>query len=384
MNSISEKYINPKDITRLTQYDDDDWKASILIPTIQSGAETQQNPIRFKNAIRSLEEKLESLDNNEDLLESVKKAAELIDDYEFWQHQYGGLAMFLSKDVSEYYRLGYEVQDFTYIRKRFYVKPLISHTFENKKFYILSLGKDKADLYLADSNNIQIIDLEDAPASLGDALGHELSEQQLQFHSQGSSGKPMYHAQGAGEDDVKAEIKKYYSLLDEHVVSEIQKLNAPLVLAGVEYLQPIYKEATKYEHLVDEGVTGSIETYTEDELQQKSWKLVESIVTKQITETVDEFGLKQSQNLASTDISDCLLAAMDGRVETLLLAKNEYCWGNVDYDKRNVELNDEDTENTQELLNFAACETHDKGGKVIVLEEGNVPGDNNIATIYRY
>jgi len=41
---------------------------------------------------------------------------------------------------------------------------------------------------------------------------------------------------------------------------------APLVLAGVEYLFPIYQEANTYPDLVEEGITGNPENLKPEEL----------------------------------------------------------------------------------------------------------------------
>ena len=51
--------------------------------------------------------------------------------------------------------------------------------------------------------------------------------------------------------------------------------HAPLVLAGVDYLFPIYREANTYPHLLDKGITGSPEELTIKDLHRQSLSLVE-------------------------------------------------------------------------------------------------------------
>ena len=50
----------------------------------------------------------------------------------------------------------------------------------------------------------------------------------------GDVGSPIYHAQGAGKDDVKPELRKFLSLLDEGLKKYLGHTGAPLVLAGVD------------------------------------------------------------------------------------------------------------------------------------------------------
>jgi hypothetical protein len=79
---------------------------------------------------------------------------------------------------------------------------------------------------------------DEVPRSLADALGHHLPEEHLQFHTGGGDvSSPIYHAQGAGEDDVKPEPRKFLSLLDEGLKKYLGHTQAPLVLAGVDYLK---------------------------------------------------------------------------------------------------------------------------------------------------
>ena len=61
---------------------------SIYMPTLRAGAEAQQNPIRLKNLLRSVQAKLE-----ESGMEGAEAAGlmapvrELVDDPTFWQEQ---------------------------------------------------------------------------------------------------------------------------------------------------------------------------------------------------------------------------------------------------------------------------------------------------------
>ena len=74
---------------------------SIYMPTVRAGAEAQQNPIRFKNLLRS------SMKNWRRRAWRAPTAAELmapvrdlVDDPAFWQEQGDGLVVFRSPDVS--------------------------------------------------------------------------------------------------------------------------------------------------------------------------------------------------------------------------------------------------------------------------------------------
>jgi hypothetical protein len=76
------------------------------MPTFRAGAETQQNPIRLKNLLRSVEEKLEAsgLEGTE-ASEMMGPVRELVDDPTFWQEASDGLVIFRTPEVFRTYRM---------------------------------------------------------------------------------------------------------------------------------------------------------------------------------------------------------------------------------------------------------------------------------------
>jgi hypothetical protein len=76
---------------------------SILMPTHRAGAETRQDPIRFKNLLRQAQEKLTSagLDKRA-IQELLAPLEERIGDSTFWQHQSDGLAVFRTSDSTDW------------------------------------------------------------------------------------------------------------------------------------------------------------------------------------------------------------------------------------------------------------------------------------------
>ncbi|MFW5663246.1 MAG: hypothetical protein ACOCZW_05930, partial [Bacteroidota bacterium] len=79
---------------------------SLYMPTHRAGQEIRQNSIRLKNLISDAEEKLVKQGlRAPDAKKILKPASDLIDDEFFIMHQNVGLAMFLSKDKFEEYRL---------------------------------------------------------------------------------------------------------------------------------------------------------------------------------------------------------------------------------------------------------------------------------------
>jgi hypothetical protein len=85
----------------------------------------------------------------------------------------------------------------------------------------------------------------------------------------------MFHGHGVGKDDAKDNILRFFHLLDQGLYALLGKESAPLVLAGVDYLFPIYREANSYPHLMERGIAGNPEGLKGEELHEQGWRIVE-------------------------------------------------------------------------------------------------------------
>jgi len=73
---------------------------SIFMPTYRTGAESQQNPIRFRNLLRTAEEKLLAAGLRPQEVKGLLEPAQALPgNVLFWRRQSDGLALFLSADL---------------------------------------------------------------------------------------------------------------------------------------------------------------------------------------------------------------------------------------------------------------------------------------------
>src|SRR4051812_33649804 len=115
-------------------------RVSIYMPTFRAGVETQQNPIRLKNLLRSVQEKLEESGlESTAAAELIAPVRELVDDQVFWQTQSDGLAIFRSPEAFRAYRLSTALDEFALVSDRFHLKPLFTLLEEDKPFYVLAI-----------------------------------------------------------------------------------------------------------------------------------------------------------------------------------------------------------------------------------------------------
>ncbi len=343
---------------------------SLYAPMVKAGPETQQNAIRFKNLLREVADALgERGMTPQEVARFLEPASVLIDDTPFWQHQSDGLAVFLAQGFFRYYRVPIEVRELAVVEERFHLKPMLPLLAGDGRFYILALSQKRARLLEATRHSVREVDLGDLPASLTDALGHEVE---------------MPSGQGGAEDDVKVEIRKFFNLLDKGIGSVVADKNAPLVLAGVEPLFPLYREVSGYPELIEGGVAGNPDEVSNEELHARAWPVVEPVFTASQDAAVEQFRQLAGTGRASTRLDEVVRAADDGRVDTLFVGLGMRRWGRFDREQRTVALANDNGPGTEDLVDFAAIQTVLKGGTVYAVGPENVPDGDAVAAVFRY
>lgn len=371
----------------------DQFLISIYMPTHRVGREIQQDPIRMKNLLRRVREQLEDVGLRKPEIDELLKPVEtLSSEATFWQHQSDGLAIFLTDKFVKYFRLPIKFDELLVIANRFHLKPLLPLLSRNGHYYLLALSQNQIRLLEGSLFSIDEIDLEEVPSSLQEALFYDDPEKQLQYHT--STGSPgnigarssTFHGQGISEDDSKSNILRFFQKVDTGIMELLSSEQSPLVLAGVNYLIPIYREANQYPHLVETFIEGNPDELSAEKLHELAWKIVQPIFTSDLHQAMSLYReLSGSDNgLTSTSLESIIPAAHYGRIDTLFVSLEKQVWGRFDASKNELVQKREYQINDQDLLDLAAIQTFMNGGIVYALEDEDMPDEVQLAAIFRY
>jgi hypothetical protein len=288
-------------------------------------------------------------------------------------------------------RLPLEVGELVVVEDRFHLKPIFPLLSGDGHFYILAVALKNTRLIRASRHHAEEVDLEmeGVPRSLEEALG-ELSRRYSQFQPSTSSKtvarSPIFSGHGTGEDDLKAEIVNYFHRLDDSLRKIVDR-DAPLVLAGVEYLLPRYREASEHPNIQEEGLTGSAEGLRPEELRDLAWPIVEPHFQKDRRRAEERYGELLGTGRSTNRLDEILPAAHDGRVETLFTARGVRTWGTYDGESRQIHAQEDQgqqSNGSEDLIDLAAIQTFMNGGTVFAVERDQVPGGGPIAALFRY
>lgn len=366
---------------------------SMYFPTYKMGADIKQNPIRFKQRIREAEDKLYNMEwKKGDVEVFLKPASDLIDERLFWENQSEGIAVFLSKDGIDYYNLPYEVQEYTVLSNKFYTKPLIPLFTGNGEYYILALSQNEVRLFKATKQTVQEIIMKDAPRNVGDMNIDYDPRTKLQIKTANPVGNSslVYNAtsqgQGVENDFDVNQLNRYFRAIDESLDKHIKKDNIPLIVAGVEYLMPIFKEISKYPNIVDEYIKGNPEIFYGEDLHKESWKIMEPkfIKIQELAEAKYNQYKGQQNKLYANSIESIIPKAYNGQVETLFVDKDADKWGKHDLEKNQVKIFNDKKFEAEDLIGYASLLTTSRGGTVFAVDKEKVPDGKEAAAILRY
>lgn len=376
--------LTTKEMQQLVR-EESDLGVTLMLPTHPQGSE--EDRIKLKNLLTKTQENLEATGmrsaNARDFLNPIRR---FLDDTLFWKHQSQGLAFFLSDKGLRHYRLPMTFTEIVTIGKHFHVKPLLPLVTGNGRFFVLAISQNQIRLLQGTAFSVEEIDVKGAPKNLAEALKFDEKYEPLNYHTRPTSGGgwgAIFSGQGVGIDDAKDDLLRYFQMVDRGLHDLLREEHAPLILASVEYLQPIYQQANKYAHLLKEGITGSPDRLSNKELHQRAWQLVEPLFNKAKTQALAQYNQVAGTGRTTHDLERTLQCAYEGSLETLFIAQDRECWGNFDAEAEMVTLLDTFAPGAEDLLNLSALHTLRHGGSVYVCPSMQIPNGGLIGGVSR-
>lgn len=369
---------------------------TIMMPTTHVEADLAQNPIRLKNLLRRTQDELLAQGYRQQETEAVLAPARaLLDDERFWLRLNEGLAIFLSREDALIHRLPLELEELVVTGTRFHLRPIFPLVHGNSRFFLLFLSQNRVELYQGTQFSLKEIHSSEIPRSILDVLGYEESEKTLQMHSGVKFNKSrqdtIFHGHGTQGEDHRSRphdaLRRFFQQIDEGIHQVIGDDDAPMILAGVKYYLPIYRDVNRYRGLVDdEIVPGNRKYESPEELQVRAWEVISRRRKDLQGEAFERFRLQHNNSgqLASTDVREIISAAAYRRVDTLFIPKRKHRWGKYDSEENLLELHEERVPGDDDLYDLAAAYVYLGGGLVYVLDEDGMPAQAEMAAIFRY
>lgn len=363
---------------------------SVYLKTHSYGGEKneQKDTIVFKNILQQLTYQLRQNGVEQDRIERLLKPGyELVRNNQFWFELNKGLAVFISDNEFKYMKLPFEPKEEILFNSSYYLAPLIPLLTGYDYFYLMVLSKKSAKLFRADQFGMAFIPIEEMPNGVNDVVRLEEKEDQKLFRTDtaGAGQGANFHGMGGGKPDEKKNIEIYFDEVDESAWRAVlNKENVPLLLAGVEYLIPIYKSVAEYKNVWPEYLTGSYEHEDPNIIYRDALEKMEPYFRQRHDKALEMFGNNSANEMTSSIPSDVIPAAYYSRVWHLFIEKDQHIWGKFDEVNNQLTIHEERQEGDECLIDKAIIKTILNGGEVHLLEKERMPAQSKIAGLMRY
>jgi hypothetical protein len=368
---------------------------SIYMPMFIPAREAQQNPIRLKTLIKKVEKQLiDSQMGTREINTYLTPLNELINDEFFWQDKSDGLAIFLDSNDLRVNRLPQQVESLALVGDAFHITQMVPIYNGAGQFFLLSLAQNQPRLYRGSKYRLNRIAEIDLPESLQNMFDEFFEfHDHLNYHTKSTSPNPdlsgerdgMHFGQGGDNVDEKAEIRNFFHRFDEALLAYLGGQVTPLILSGVGFLHPLYKQANTYPYLLEEGITKNITHMPDEEIHQLAWGIVKNQFQKDVDQALGIYHKLENENGNTTDdVNTIVSGAHFKRIQSLFISNNAHVWGTFDPENNEVKIDDQSSPENQDLLSLAASHTIINNGNVLLVPQDKIPGKTPAAAILRF
>jgi Bacterial archaeo-eukaryotic release factor family 3 len=359
---------------------------SLFLPTHRGGREVQQAPIRLKNLLRQAADGLEANGASAPTIQSLlAPLRRLLDDRLFWLYQSDGLALFSRPGWWGSFRVPLDLPELAVVADRFHVTPLLPLLTGDGHFFVLALSQNQIRLLEGTRDRLEEVDLPGEPLGGRDALQGEVERQVQPYVADrgGVGARGIFHGHGDVGDVQEERVLQYFRSVDRRLREVLAGEHAPMVLAAVEHLSPLWRRANSYPHLVDQTLPGNPEELRPDQLHARAWPIVEPLFLQAQRQAAARYDQLAGTGLTSQDPQQIAGAAEEGRIETLFVSQHSA--GSVAVSATGEAAPHRNASGAaRELVESVTATTLSKGGTVYALPSGEVPGGGSAAAVLRY
>lgn len=361
---------------------------SLFIPTHRFGGQVEADQLAWKNVVDSMEATLLQQMRRADVEKLLAPARELQRDTMSWQYMSDGLAMFLNSESERTFRVPAPFSTLATVGERPVLGPLLRLLSGDENFFLLALSQRQIRLFSGSRNGIESVQLADVPTSLSevvDPLDPRSDTMARPVATAGRGGPAVFYGHGAGDQHVKSkEVTKFLRAVATGVQDLLSDQTAPLVLVGLEELVAGYREVNSHNNVLEDAVLRGSDDASAEELHALAWPLVERKLQAEREAIFGRFKELRGTGLVSSDLDTVTTAANEGRVETLFIKADPWCWERVDGNSLPiVELGKTEAYEVCERVDAAAIATLTKSGQIFASSQTTVP-DSEVAAIFRY
>ncbi|MDI6739681.1 MAG: hypothetical protein QME74_04890 [Candidatus Edwardsbacteria bacterium] len=339
---------------------------SILMPTYRSIPDNRQDPIRMKNLLKQAVGRLRQEYESKEIAEIVRQmetAAAGID----YQHTLDGLALYASASYSAVHYLPFPLQERVVIDHTFATRPLVVALNRSPRYLVLALSENSTRLFDA----------------VRDTLAEVMENGFPVAYEGAGSTEPVPKSQEIEKSRyMEARHHQFFRLVGQQLSTIYGDERLPLVLAGVDRHQALYREANGQPESI---IPGNHDNTPARELGKLTWPAVRGALHQKRHDLIGELASAIGTGKYAAGINPIWTLAKEGRVAILLAEEGFIYPARLDGSGKPVPADDPAApgvidDAVDELAELVLA----KRGEVYFTDPGSLAQHQRIGAILRY
>ncbi len=395
---------------------------SLYLPTHRNVPHNTVDRPAYQHLIEAFELALglsHARDETERLLHPFRVLA---GDHRFWEHTRDGLAVLAADGKARGFLLQRPVKPMALVTGRFHLLPLVRIVSSLERFTILALTSREATVYEATAwhdvagspaahdvtvGPIDPLPLErpraddpTAPLARGEVVDEVIREPHRVYREMGPTGRAdtrvVHGGAGAKQDEIDKDTEIFLRHVDAVVDGKASRpTGLPLLLVAAAPLAATFRGLSKNPLLLEDHVPLDPHLMSREQLAATVAPVFAAAHSRRVERELHAFHLARERGLAAESLAEIGLAAVAGRVATLLLDAERFLPGSFDRQTGVVATDGElppdlsrsggqPAARTEDVLGALAETVLLHGGEIVSLARTAMPGPTGAAAVYRY
>jgi hypothetical protein len=364
---------------------------SIIVKTHRAMPESQQDPIRVKNAVAEVKKRLKDECDEHDRRKIEQRLDLLVAEIDYTQ-QLDGLALFVNTSIAQMYKLPIAVEDKVVIDSHFFTRDIVHAINRVPHYWVLALSEKPTRLYYGVGDTLNEI-IEPAQNQHGedqDGFPYDYLPNDIQAFREMAGGvgrnslQISVHGSAQYFDDCK---RKFFERI-EHLLSRFTSVDQlPIVLAGTKENCAIFKQVAPQHNWIAEVDADFSHNPECPHVAAAVWPHVEKYLDEQSVKRIEAFTEAIGNMHHAFGIDSVWRVAQEGRIHELLVEEGFSVPGVVNEENPQdliIYDNSKSVGISDDLVNLLINHVMEKGGIVTFCKPGSLDEYDHIAAILRY
>lgn len=359
---------------------------SLYQPTHRQHPDNTQDPIRFRNLVKKLEESLRQKYPKREIKPLLQPFEALAEDRDFWNHTADGLAVLGAPGLFRVYRLQRPVAELVVVADSFHTKPLMRITQSADRYQILGLSRDAFKVFEGNRDALdETLPGEGVLVTADELLGKDAGSREGAHRTYGPAGDAAWHGTDVKQDAADRDTEQFFRAVDRAVLQHwSQPSGMRLILAALPEHHHRFRAISSNPFLMKDALDVHPDAVSLDALRERAWQLVQPHYLERLAGLVDAFGAAAAKGQGADGLGEIARAAIDGRIATLLIEADRLIPGTIDVAGGTIVPGDLADPDVDDALDDLGERVLKAGGEVVIVPAERMPTQSGAAAIYRF